>query len=200
MSCRTMMIPAASVLMLILTSVSWAGHGCRGTVCCPQCQTVCQLNVDEGTEEKSCWQVECEEICVPRVVFPWQKSCCDPTVNNGACVKVVKKLKKHKYECPTCEYSWTPKKVARCGCGGAGCASCGATAYEVVDGAERPVPSEPATSQAEPPAQAAEAAVARGDETAPRTAPSPSFWKPQLKSVSLPSKAVLWNVLGGQRR
>jgi hypothetical protein len=90
--------------------------------------------------------VECKEICVPRVVFPWQNphakhhshhghgcrgcdscadgrcggaNCCDACrCNNGACVRTVKVLKKHKYTCPSCKYSWTPVK---CGDGGACC-------------------------------------------------------------------------------
>ncbi len=30
--------------------------------------------------------------------------------------KTIRKLKKHDYECPKCEYSWTPKKICRGGC------------------------------------------------------------------------------------
>ena len=35
------------------------------------CGKVCMSKVEEVTEEKSCWKIECEEICVPRVVGPW---------------------------------------------------------------------------------------------------------------------------------
>lgn len=93
-------------------------------VTCPQCSTsckTCKLKVEEGEESKSCWKVECKEICVPRIVWPWQKTCCNPHANNGACVKTVKVLVKHSYKCPTCEYSWSPED----GCSGDGCCSDG---------------------------------------------------------------------------
>lgn len=38
-------------------------HDCGGKVC--------MSKVEEVTEERSCWKIECEEICVPRVVCPW---------------------------------------------------------------------------------------------------------------------------------
>ena len=114
------------------------GH-CRAI--CPNCDRCCTFNAECGKEEKECYEVECVEICIPRVVFPWQKqrSCghggCDSCdggcgkcsrVNNGARVKTVKKLKKKTYECPACKYEWTPARYGcgNChanGCNGAGC-------------------------------------------------------------------------------
>jgi hypothetical protein len=45
----------------------------EATICCPRCScSCCKLKVDEGEHEKYCWEIECKEICVPRVVFPWQ--------------------------------------------------------------------------------------------------------------------------------
>ena len=35
------------------------------------CDKVCRSTVEEVTEERSCWKIGCEEICVPRVVCPW---------------------------------------------------------------------------------------------------------------------------------
>ncbi len=142
--------------LVLMPSPADAIHGgkkCRVT--CPRCQTCCQLNVEEVKESKHCWKVECEEICVPRIVFPWQnlhrgccrtgscagasgctgqccgRGCCGSaggkcckTAHNGARVKTVRKLKKHSYECPACEYEWTPKKVCRRGCyGNCSCSS-----------------------------------------------------------------------------
>lgn len=51
---------------------------------CPKCDGCCKLKVSEGTEKKTCFSVETEQICVPRFVFPWQnckkkcskESCC----------------------------------------------------------------------------------------------------------------------------
>lgn len=76
------------------------------------CGKVCQSTIEEVTEEKSCWKIECEEICVPRVVCPWAEGgsgltlfsclkkrgcsancgdtcgdCCDSCCGNGCCGK-----------------------------------------------------------------------------------------------------------------
>ncbi len=91
------------------------GHGLHahagpcGT-CCPSCHQYCQLTVTPDVEEKNCWEIECEEICIPAVRFPWEK-CCEPKCGT---VITVKRLKKVTYECPTCKYEWTPV-----------CSSCG---------------------------------------------------------------------------
>ena len=77
---------------------------------CPRCNTCCQLEAEKVDVEKKCWKVELQQICIPRVVFPWQKSCRNPCANNGAYVKTIKVLKSHTYTCPACEYSWTPVK------------------------------------------------------------------------------------------
>ena len=135
----------ACLLLVVLVMPASAIHKCISRcVVCPQCHTCCEFKAEAAKEEKHCWKIECEEICVPCIVFPWQKrhatSCktgrcdgkcaCSPsgicasgscnkccqTVNNGARVITVRKLKKHKYECPTCKYQWTPKKVCRAGC------------------------------------------------------------------------------------
>lgn len=113
--------------------------------CCPKCNYCCRLDAEEVEVEKSCFEVECDVVCIPRVVFPWQtghgcfpwskKKCsscdacdgggcksCTNCVHNGAKIRTVKKLKSKKYTCPGCEYSWTPERT---GCGN-GCGSCDA--------------------------------------------------------------------------
>ena len=136
------LIPMCLVSMTLGNFVS-AGHHGRGCAVCPRCETYCEFTAEEAMEENTCWQIECEEICVPRVVFPWQTkkarhhsrgNCCNACttgcgvctcVNNGAWVKTIKKLKKHTYECPACKYEWTPKKMCGCGpCGGGNCGAC----------------------------------------------------------------------------
>jgi hypothetical protein len=122
------------------------------------------LKTECGEVEKSCWEIECEEICIPRVVFPWQKwkakrdgscgscdacgdgrgSCC--TVNNGARVKVVKKLKKKKYECPKCKYEWAPACGAQSGCSTCGQADCCDANCDAAE-SEVPVPAVEAEKQ-----------------------------------------------------
>ncbi|MFC1759530.1 hypothetical protein ACFL2H_12315 [Planctomycetota bacterium] len=125
--------------------------GCCQEVCCPECQ----LKVDQVDIDKHCWKVECKKICVPRFVFPWQKTCCDPCANNGACTREVLVLKKHKYKCKGCEYSWTPTDpTCDCdkGCCDGGCAtasccdSCATGAVlegTVIEGAAQPAPAGP---------------------------------------------------------
>ena len=115
-----------------------AGDLQLGCIHCPHCQACCTLKAEQVDEERSCWEVECEEICIPRVVFPWQKDCCNPCANNGAVVRKVKRLKSKTYSCPACEYTWEPSASHRrpCGCGacqhcqsGSGCgdAACDVT-------------------------------------------------------------------------
>lgn len=90
--------------------------GCQ--LCCPACDHVCKLNVDEVEVEKKCFEVETKVICIPRVVFPWQKKSCGPCdscdgngcstcVHNCAKTRKVKLLKSKKYTCPACEYTWS---------------------------------------------------------------------------------------------
>jgi len=66
--------------------------------------------------------VVCKDICIPRIVLPWQKGrctcgkggkdgdgkdgCC--AIHNGAKTKSVRVLKKYEYECGRCKYKWTP--------------------------------------------------------------------------------------------
>lgn len=114
---------AGSLLIFSASTTAAAGEKpCHGRVTCPRCDACCELQCIPDTKKKNCWLVECEQICVPRIVFPWQtrKACqgdCDGSkkggacccVNNGAWVRTVKRLKKHTVECPTCKYKWTPR-------------------------------------------------------------------------------------------
>ena len=143
------------MLLLGVTMLAWStqvnaggyGGGCDDGCCltCPQCNGCCDLKSEKVDEDKHCWKVECKPICIPRIVFPWQKplrggrhgngycdsctggACCgDGCCNecrshNGAHVKIIKVLKKHTYTCPTCKYSWTPPECCGDGCSGDGC-------------------------------------------------------------------------------
>jgi len=42
----------------------YSGH-CGG-------RDVCCATIEEVTEEKSCWNVKCEKVCVPAIRFPWE--------------------------------------------------------------------------------------------------------------------------------
>ena len=89
---------------------------------CPACDHVCNLDAEQTEEEKTCFDVETKVICIPRVVFPWQKkkscsSCdacdgqgCRSCVHNGAKTRKVCVLKTFKYMCPKCKYTWSAEK------------------------------------------------------------------------------------------
>ncbi len=81
-------------------------HGCCQ---CPNCDYVCKLKAELVDEEKTCFDVETKVICIPRVVFPWQKKC-DPCANNGARLRTVCVVTTDKYKCPKCEYTWKAEK------------------------------------------------------------------------------------------
>ena len=82
---RSISKPIATLLflaVLVPTGVVFATHG-HGHHCnkkcvkCPKCKS-CQLDVSADKEKKTCFEVEQEQICIPRFVFPWQnkKSYC----------------------------------------------------------------------------------------------------------------------------
>ena len=103
--------------------------------CCPECKHACKLDVEEIEVEKKCFEVESEVICIPRVVFPWQRksvrracdSCdgrgCNTCCHKGAKTRKVKILSSRKYKCPKCEYTWSAEKKPCGPCGGGGCST-----------------------------------------------------------------------------
>ena len=124
-----MLPPAVSVFAI-------HGHQCSSQcVKCPKCDGCCKLDVSEDKEKKTYYEVESEQICIPRFVFPWQNpkptscgcghedcsgsctSCtavggeesgkCGPVNHNGACIRTVCRLKKKSRECPKCKYTWS---------------------------------------------------------------------------------------------
>jgi hypothetical protein len=44
------------------------GNACPGTCCCEAC---CPT-MEKVTEERSCWNVHCEKVCVPAIRLPWE--------------------------------------------------------------------------------------------------------------------------------
>ncbi len=105
----------ALILGAILTcQTAFAGDAS----CCKQCGETCYPTVTKGTVSKHCWDYQTKTICIPRVRFPWESSCCDKT--KDGCLpakpgrtKQVKVLVKHEYKCSVCKYSWTPKSAKR---------------------------------------------------------------------------------------
>lgn len=112
------------------------GACCNEPTCCPNCHATCVFEAKMVKVDKSCYEVECKPICVPRVRFPWQK-CCEPVC---ADIKYVKVLKVKKYECEECEYSWKVDEQP-CSCGG--CESMGIPASAI----PTPAVEEPAAAE-----------------------------------------------------
>jgi len=88
-----------------------------GTSCCESqgCKT-CRLHVETLKVKKHCFHVECKEICIPPVRFPWQK-CCELKCGK---IKTVRVLKKNEYTCEKCGYKWT----VECQCGSCSSGNC----------------------------------------------------------------------------
>ncbi len=125
------LIIAASSMLMLATSLQAGddakhghdgklGHGLH-VVKCPQCCHDCVFSAEKAKVTHSCYAAECKPICIPRVVFPWQKGCCTCgkggkdggkdgccAVHNGVKKRSVRVLKKYEYECSHCKYQWTP--------------------------------------------------------------------------------------------
>jgi len=107
---QTLLSALAVVIVLSITSAVWAGK-----CCCPGCgNKVCCAISEEKTIDKHCYEVECEDICIPKFRMPWEK-CCKPKC---ARVKTVRVLKKVNYECKSCGYKWEVNCVDGCCSGG----------------------------------------------------------------------------------
>ena len=86
-----------------------------------------QQRGEKTTKEKSCFKVETKQICIPKVRFPWHPKVdcgsCDGCDSGGHCtarcgrVKTILVLKKHKYECPDCKYTWEVASSGACDSG-----------------------------------------------------------------------------------
>ena len=87
--------------------------GCQSCRTCQKCQTCkpaptapcqyCTLESKKVKEDKTRFQVEQKEVCVPAVRLPWMK--CNPPKRSR--VRTVNVLKKEKYKGETCEYKWS---------------------------------------------------------------------------------------------
>ena len=125
----------------------------RPRIQCGKCNGTCYLKVEKGTKEKTCFKVEAKQICIPRVRFPWQaKDECDGCdsdgTSNARCgrVKTVLVLKKHKYECPDCKYTW---EISGAACDAANCdtnATATSTAKAQLPAGKRVLPPQPAVA------------------------------------------------------
>ena len=98
---------AMALLPFFAPSALASEFGCQ---CCQSCGGACVLKVTEVEEDDTCYEVECEEVCIPAVRFPWE-SCRTPKCGR---VRLVAKLKEEKSKKTTCKYEWVPT-CTRCG-------------------------------------------------------------------------------------
>jgi hypothetical protein len=125
------------------------GASCGDACCASGCREVCCHTRIEEKEEKSCWNVSCEKVCVPAIRCPWEPGgsgltifnflhrkkptdcgdccdtcgCCQGYCDCGKCgaVRCIRVLEKEKYEVTTCKCKWEIRQVPIC-CGSDGCA------------------------------------------------------------------------------
>ena len=103
----------------------------------------CRVRVETEKVEKTCFETECEQICIPRVTLPWLKRHPNGGCDSGCCdaellcapecgrVITVNTLKERTYECeqPVCK--WTIEAGCCDECGAAGCTATGKAAAVV---------------------------------------------------------------------
>ncbi len=109
---------------------------CNSNYCSHGCKT-CRLYVETLKVKKHCFNIECKDICIPPVRFPWQK-CCELKCGK---IKTVRVLKKHEYTCEKCGYKWDVENL----CGACSTGNCETTLPPAVKSAAQP-PLAPATS------------------------------------------------------
>lgn len=111
---------------------------CGNSNYCSQGCKSCRLYVETLKVKKHCYNIECKEICIPPVRFPWQK-CCELKCGK---IKTVRVLKKHDYTCDKCGYKW----VVECNCGACTSGNCVTAPQPPVHSANAQPPLAPATS------------------------------------------------------
>ena len=131
----------ALLLVACMPTAAFAVHH-HGCPCYPECSV--------EPNEKTCYTVECDKVCIPAVRFPWESCCCKKPGNT----RTIRKLGSKDYECGSKRvWDWSIKKSDGCdgGCAGgcaAGCceASCGVSDFSsqpaVADEPQAPTPAE----------------------------------------------------------
>ena len=128
-----------------------SGGCCTEKPVCPQCH--CEVTKEEGKVKKHCYEVECKQICIPKVRIPWHllgqafsngSKCDTGDCDAGDCsqkpcgeVRTIRVLKKKEYECKVCKCKWT----AVCNEGG-----CDAGSADVDEGGDAALPPAPVRS------------------------------------------------------
>jgi len=101
-------IYAATAIVFAFANSALAGE--FGCPCCQSCGGACALTARQVEEDEACYDVECKEVCIPAVRFPWER-CRTPKCGR---VRLVAKLKEDKTKKTTCKYEWV-LTCTRCG-------------------------------------------------------------------------------------
>ncbi len=123
-----------------LPSRAGEGNRCNSGACgtqgcplqCPCCGSdkVCRTYAKVDTVEKDCWEVECKEVCIPAIRFPWESCCCRDSCDGRSSllskcgrVRTVRVLKQVTSEEDTCTYEHKVECAQDCCRRGNGCTS-----------------------------------------------------------------------------
>lgn len=109
---RTMFIAGAGLVGVALMMSAAAAGPKRA---CPD--KACHVEPKLEKKKKHCWEIECVDICIPSICFPWTKKkecrtgCMEPRCGR---VITVHRLKKKEYECDKCGYEWKMEDCPTC--------------------------------------------------------------------------------------
>lgn len=95
----------ATALALFSATDASAGHH----ACCVCQQKVCHLEIGEEEVDVNCFDVECEDVCIPPVRFWWE---CGP-INRCGKVRTVHKLTTESHKKTECTYDWSVVTICR---------------------------------------------------------------------------------------
>lgn len=97
-----------SLAVVMLSGVAAADQ--FGCPTCRSCGGACVLQAKPVVEKETCYEVECKDVCIPAVRFPWD-SCREPKCGR---VRRIAVLKKESRETKSCKYEWVVV-CPRCG-------------------------------------------------------------------------------------
>lgn len=107
------LLALAPLLLTAIVSITLAaGPALSSNAGCADC---CIATMEKVTVKKTCFEVECEQICIPTVRIPWPwlagghgKGKGDRCEQRCGKVRNVRVLTKRQYEETVCECKWTP--------------------------------------------------------------------------------------------
>ena len=147
---------------LLLAVLTLPGAVVAGQFGCPTCQScggACVLKAEVVTEDETCYDVECKDVCIPAIRFPWD-SCREPKCGR---VRRVATLKTDSRETKACKYEWVIL-----------CPRCGRAE---ADGESKPtVPPMPQAPDSQTPVPKSPAASPKAPPMPPAAPPAQARW------------------------